>query len=301
MRATVCSGGTRRGLIAEKSITDIVLYGDTRPIHAQAVEIARAAGLTVHVFEEGYMRPYWVTYERGGTNGNSRLMEMSVPEMRAALAQSDMDTAMPPASWGDMRQHIFYGALYHGCVLVLNQRYRGFRPHRALSVGQEFSLYLKRLLLMPVQAIERRTAAPSPCDKGASAGGRAFPNSRNAAPSGPRAWAARTRALPTWRQAGAAAGRGALGGHGQFHRRATGALARHSAAHIRAGRLCQAASRLDQALARFLRRGRAPGPERLCRLPSLSAGNQPGRGWLLFRTRAQAGPATGGRHDACTG
>lgn len=149
---------TLRCLIAEKSITDIVLYGDTRPIHAQAVEIARAAGLRVHVFEEGYMRPYWVTYERGGTNGNSRLMEMSVPEMRAALAQSDMDAAMPPASWGDMRQHIFYGALYHGCVLFLNQRYRGFHPHRALSVGQEFSLYLKRLLLMPVQAIERRIA-----------------------------------------------------------------------------------------------------------------------------------------------
>ena len=149
---------TLRSLIVEKSITDIVLYGDTRPIHAQAVEIARAAGVTVHVFEEGYMRPYWVTYERGGTNGNSRLMEMSVPEMRAALAQSDMDAAMPPASWGDMRQHIFYGALYHGCVLFLNQSYRGFRPHRALSVGQEFSLYLKRLLLMPLQAIERRIA-----------------------------------------------------------------------------------------------------------------------------------------------
>jgi len=147
-----------RALLAEKSITDIVLYGDTRPIHAQAVGIARAARLTVHVFEEGYMRPYWVTYERGGTNGNSRLMEMSVPEMRAALAHSDMDTALPPASWGDTRQHIFYGALYHGFVLFLNRRYRGFCPHRALSVRQEFSLYLKRLLLMPAQAIERRLA-----------------------------------------------------------------------------------------------------------------------------------------------
>ena len=58
-------------LISTHSITDIVLYGDTRPIHAQAVELAKAAGLRVHVFEEGYMRPYWVSYERGGTNGNS--------------------------------------------------------------------------------------------------------------------------------------------------------------------------------------------------------------------------------------
>lgn len=143
-------------ILDDKRITDLVLYGDTRPIHAQAVEMARARSLTIHVFEEGYMRPYWVTYERGGTNGNSRLMEMSVPEMRQALENSDMDTALPPASWGDMRQHVFYGALYHGFVLFLNRRYRHFRPHRALTVGQEFKLYLKRLVLMPVQAIERR-------------------------------------------------------------------------------------------------------------------------------------------------
>ena len=146
------------GITAEKGVTDLVLYGDTRPIHAEAVRIAKARGLRVHVFEEGYMRPYWVTYERGGTNGNSRLMEMSVARMRKALENSDMDSALPPASWGDMRQHIFYGAAYHGCVLLLNRGYRKFRPHRDLTVRQEFALYLQRLVLMPAQAIERRLA-----------------------------------------------------------------------------------------------------------------------------------------------
>ncbi len=145
-------------LIAEKGVTDLVLYGDTRPIHANAVEIAKDAGLRIHVFEEGYMRPYWVTYERGGANGHSRLMEMSVKQMRDALENSDMDTALPPASWGDMRQHIFYGAAYHGLVLLANRRYKSFRPHRALTVRQEFTLYLKRLMLMPAQAIDRRIA-----------------------------------------------------------------------------------------------------------------------------------------------
>ena len=76
---------TFAALVAEHHITDIVLYGDVRPIHAQAVAAAKDMGLTVHVFEEGYMRPYWVTYERGGTNGNSRLMDMSIDQMRQAL------------------------------------------------------------------------------------------------------------------------------------------------------------------------------------------------------------------------
>lgn len=149
---------TLRRLIAEHGVTDLVLYGDTRPVHAEAAAIARAQGLCVHVFEEGYLRPYWITYERGGSNGHSRLMATSLAEMRAALALSDMDTALPPSSWGDMRQHVFYGALYHGFVLFLNQRYRRFRPHRSLGVGQEFALHLKRLLLMPAQALERRIA-----------------------------------------------------------------------------------------------------------------------------------------------
>jgi len=147
-----------RAIVAEKGVTDLVLYGDTRPVHAQAVRIAHELGLCVHVFEEGYLRPYWITYERGGSNGHSRLMGMSVQRMREALENSDMDSALPPASWGDMREHIFYGAAYHGCVLLFNRRYRNFRPHRELSVGQEFRLYLQRLWLMPALAAERHIA-----------------------------------------------------------------------------------------------------------------------------------------------
>lgn len=145
-------------LLDEKSVTDIVLYGDTRPVHADAVKEARARGLTVHVFEEGYMRPYWVTYERGGTNGNSRLMDMTISQMQKALEKSDMEAPLPPSHWGDMRQHVFYGALYHWFVMFRNGDYRNFRPHRDLPVTKEFQLYLKRLLLMPWQAIERRLA-----------------------------------------------------------------------------------------------------------------------------------------------
>mgnify|MGYP000674915546 CR=1 FL=1 len=130
------------------AITDIVLYGDTRRIHAEAIDLARQRGLRIHVFEEGYLRPYWVTYEREGSNGHSKLTDTSVAQMQAALAQCDMEMPLPPAHWGDMRQHVFYGALYHWFVMFRNQRYSNFRPHRALPVTQEFKLYLKRLLLM---------------------------------------------------------------------------------------------------------------------------------------------------------
>ena len=145
-------------ILEARGVTDIVLYGDTRPIHAEAIKAAHARGITVHVFEEGYMRPYWVTYERDGSNGNSRLMDMAIDEMQSALALSDMEAPLPPAHWGDMRQHVFYGALYHWFVMFRNRDYRNFRPHRDLTVAKEFQLYLQRLLLMPAHAVERRSA-----------------------------------------------------------------------------------------------------------------------------------------------
>lgn len=146
-------------LVEEKGVTDIVLYGDIRQIHADAIARARKLGLRIHVFEEGYIRPYWVTYERGGSNGHSRLMAMSVRGMRKMLEQSDLDTALPPAKWGDTRQHVFYGALYHWFVMFRNGDYRNFQPHRSLGVAAEFSLYLKRLMLMPFHALERGAAS----------------------------------------------------------------------------------------------------------------------------------------------
>lgn len=151
---------TLRALLHDRQITDIVLYGDTRPLHAEAVRQAKVAGLRIHVFEEGYLRPYWVTYERDGSNGNSQIMDLSVADMLARLAQSDGEMATPPAQWGDMRQHVFYGAVYHWFVMFWNWRYPRFRTHRALSIRREAALYTKRLALMPFFALERiwRTA-----------------------------------------------------------------------------------------------------------------------------------------------
>ena len=84
-------------LVREKSVKDIVLYGDTRPIHAHAIDRARDLGVRIHVFEEGYLRPYWVTYERDGSNGHSKLMDMDLADLSAALQTSSRDEPAAPA------------------------------------------------------------------------------------------------------------------------------------------------------------------------------------------------------------
>lgn len=142
-------------LIREKGVTDIVLYGDVRPIHATARLAAVLHGLELHVFEEGYLRPYWITYERGGANGHSELMQIGLDRMRAAQREFGDEINRPPAHWGDMRQHKFYGALYHFLVLTANGRFPGFASHRNISLAREFRLNLARLLMTPLNALRR--------------------------------------------------------------------------------------------------------------------------------------------------
>jgi capsular polysaccharide export protein len=144
-----------RQIVDSKGVTDIVLYGDIRPIHATARQFAAARGLRLHVFEEGYLRPYWITYEREGSNGNSVLGRITAAQMRASLQDPAAEIRRPPASWGDMRQHKFYGAFYHFLVLLANRRYAAYRGHRDIPVRDEFWLNLRRLLLTPALTLKR--------------------------------------------------------------------------------------------------------------------------------------------------
>ncbi|WP_413720339.1 capsule biosynthesis protein [Silicimonas sp. MF1-12-2] len=136
-------------------ITDIVCYGATRPVHRAALELAKARELTPHVLEEGYLRPYWVTYERGGANAASPTARLSLDEMDRALRSGGQILTEAPDRWGDMQAHIFWGAVYHGLLMSGARHYPNFRPHRAPGVGREFRLHMIRLLEMPYRGLGR--------------------------------------------------------------------------------------------------------------------------------------------------
>lgn len=130
-------------------ITDIVLYGDTRPVHQIAIDKANQMGLETHCLEEGYLRPSWITYERSGNNGNSRLMGLSLPRMAQALGQGTRPEFDAPATWGDSRQHLWHSALYHARCLLPSARYGKQNGHRALPLWKESAIYLMRVLKSP--------------------------------------------------------------------------------------------------------------------------------------------------------
>ena len=136
-------------------VTDIVLYGDTRPVHSAALAVARRRGLTTHCLEEGYVRPSWVTYEREGNNGNSPLMSISLPGMARALGTCVRPEHEAPATWGDSRQHLWHSALYHLHCLLPTRRYGRFRGHRTMPLRKEVAFYCRRLICAPWIRVRR--------------------------------------------------------------------------------------------------------------------------------------------------
>lgn len=82
-------------IIAAHGVTDIVYYADRFPYHARAAEVASALGVASYVVEFGYLRPGWLTLERGGMSGYSHFPNAPDIVRRIAANVGDPDPAGP--------------------------------------------------------------------------------------------------------------------------------------------------------------------------------------------------------------
>lgn len=135
------------------AVTDVVLFGDERPVHQVAIQVAKQLGLQVHVFEEGYFRPYWFTLERGGVNANSALpkdplwyQELGplVPNYRNGLS---FKSSFYMRAWFDVA--------YHFCSLANRWQFPQYQYHAPHTAWQEYWPYLGKQLK---QSVLRRQA-----------------------------------------------------------------------------------------------------------------------------------------------
>jgi capsular polysaccharide export protein len=62
-----------RGVIEEKGIRHLFMYGDFIDPHRMAIQVAKDMGVDAYVFELGYVRPNYVTLERDRVNCRSNL------------------------------------------------------------------------------------------------------------------------------------------------------------------------------------------------------------------------------------
>ncbi|MDP4023269.1 capsular biosynthesis protein [Methylobacterium sp. NEAU 140] len=128
--------------VAREGVTDVVLFGDCRPFHRAARMIAETRGLRVHVFEEGYIRPNWITCELGGVNGFSSLPRRAEEVRALARRLPQPGRAMP--STGDMARRSVWDVGYNLANVLFPYLYPHFRSHRPTHIAAEYAGWVKK-------------------------------------------------------------------------------------------------------------------------------------------------------------
>jgi capsular polysaccharide export protein len=118
--------------ILKNHIDLILLFGDCRPIHIVARSVAEKLGVELGVFEEGYVRPDYITLERSGVNAHSSLSKDPVHYLES------VPVALPEAS--PIEKPFFHAMvwamLYNIAGTLLSPYFSSYRHHRNLGLSE---------------------------------------------------------------------------------------------------------------------------------------------------------------------
>jgi capsular polysaccharide export protein len=147
-------------VIESCSIDTIMLFGDCRAYHRIAHEIAKDRNIEVGVFEEGYIRPDYVTLERDGVNGNSPLPDNPIYYLNKVPSGDVYTESVGNTFW--------YAAVW-ACLYYLAAqlffpfffRYKHHRPLTVLETGPWLrSLWRKFFYKLRERSVQGRLTGP---------------------------------------------------------------------------------------------------------------------------------------------
>jgi capsular polysaccharide export protein len=112
-----------RSILEDFGPDALIAFGDERPVHRFAKIIADEFGIPVWFFEEGYIRPSYVTFEKGGNNANSPL---------SAYADRPLSGWLPPAPVikGVSKRMAWNAAVYFSIMHLMKPFFRNYIHHR---------------------------------------------------------------------------------------------------------------------------------------------------------------------------
>lgn len=128
-----------------RQIDRIYLFGDCRSYHRQAIAIARRLNIEVYVFEEGYVRPNFITLERDGVNGFSSACDPdSIADQMSKLDES----ATSDAGLSQPVESVFfkascYSMQYYMASSFFRWRFPAYVHHRPLKTLSEGAIWIR--------------------------------------------------------------------------------------------------------------------------------------------------------------
>lgn len=137
-----------KALAQQHGVTDLVVYGDCRHYHRLAIAILKPLGVRIHVLEEGYLRPNWVTCEPDGVNGNSALVNIDIDSLGGAVIEKPAETEEVELK-GSHVAYMLAGFWYYLWTMLLTPLFPRYISHRDLDISGEAALWLWRLASWP--------------------------------------------------------------------------------------------------------------------------------------------------------
>jgi len=138
-----------KSLFDAHEFTDIALFGDTRAVHLPAITEARKRKALVHVFEEGYLRPFWVTVERGGVNAHSPLPRDPAWYIEARQALDHYAHVVEERTRPVVRA--VQDMAFHLANTTAPLLYPRYRTHRPRHPAREYAGWCWRLPQLPLR------------------------------------------------------------------------------------------------------------------------------------------------------
>lgn len=113
----------------QNKIQAVVLFNDCRPVHRIAIKIAKRLKIDVFIFEEGYLRPSFITLEKNGVNANS-----PIPREKSFYLGKDFIVKDEHKNIkGAFKYMAFYAFLYWFFAFLLSAFHNNSLHHRSLS------------------------------------------------------------------------------------------------------------------------------------------------------------------------
>jgi len=114
-------------------IDQIILFGDCRVYHRHAISVAKINKIDIFVFEEGYYRPNYITFEKDGVSNHSRLSRNPNDYNDAKFVPDHKDHQ----SVGEFFWHVaFFAFFYYLFSAIFWPLFNNYRHHRNLKPNE---------------------------------------------------------------------------------------------------------------------------------------------------------------------
>lgn len=146
-------------LLKRLNVHAVLVYGDCRVYHLDVKKICGSLDIPYFAFEEGYLRPNYITLEAGGVNGHSplRLADfIGLEPLHRVAGEQDVG--------GNFLRRAWYASAYYCAAAAHRNSFRAYLHHRSFSPVYEAFCWVRSGLRKQLYKFTQRNVLSAICE-----------------------------------------------------------------------------------------------------------------------------------------